>query len=341
MPIHCYFGPPGSGKSYELVNRVIVEAVKQGRVVYHNIPGISADEWAGEFGCDPDTIRLVDDGWFTDEANFPANDEDFAAGVGVLKGGELIVCDEASTIVPKGTGRNSPVSAHIDSFYRKHRHFTADVKALNGKVNRIAVDMYFATQDHQSLYATILHLTALRVDFEELKGVFGAGAYRAIVYKLHRATKQNRWGRPKLRRTDKRGYARYHSFAGGVDASTATTEDTAKVWTKGRVFGIVTVSCLMMAGCTVAVRTASDLFTVKPVAPIGQPAAVVRPALAPAATATPAGAFDPAFAVKGECVQSLVDVETRSYFDGTTWKPVSPRGDRWFLGGCSIAAPLG
>ena len=84
MPITCYFGAPGSGKTYELVNRVMVEAVRQGRTIYHNIPGVNADEWAGEFGCDPETIRFVPDSWFTDDTNFPADDDEFAAGVGVL-----------------------------------------------------------------------------------------------------------------------------------------------------------------------------------------------------------------------------------------------------------------
>lgn len=338
MPITCYFGPPGSGKSYELVNRVIVEAVKQGRTVYHNIPGINADQWAGEFGCDPDTLRLVPDSWFTDENNFPANDEEFAQGIGCLKGGELIVCDEASTIVPKGTGRNNPVTARIDSFYRKHRHFTADVKALNGKVNRIAVDMYFATQDSQSLYQTLLHLTALRVDFEELKGVFGAGAYRAIVYKSHRATKANRWGRPKLRKTDKRGYARYHSFAGGVDGQTASTEDTAKVWTKGRLFMIAAVTLLVVGGATVAVKQAVTLFTIKPVvkgSAVSQPSATAHFSR----SANGSFKFDAGAAINGECVRSILDVEGRSYFDGESWKQAEVRGDRWVLGNCSVAAP--
>jgi zona occludens toxin len=343
MPITCYFGAPGSGKTYELVNRVMVEAVKQGRTIYHNIPGVSADEWAGEFGCDPDTIKFVPDSWFTDDRNFPADDGEFAQGVGVLKGGELLVCDEASTIVPSGTGRNSPVSARLDSFYRKHRHFTADVVPVRGgKPSRIAVDMYFATQDHQSIYQTILHLTALRVDFNELKGLFGRGAYRAVIYKSHRATKANRWGNPKVRKMDARGYKRYHSFAGGVDGEVATTEDSAKVWTKYRIFLFSLIPLLLLGGGYFAVTTVRDIFTIKKPAPIAAPIAanIGNRKLHPGdAASASAGAFDAAAAIKGECIQSLVDVDGRSFFDGKVWKPILVMGDRWVLGGCSIRAP--
>jgi zona occludens toxin len=340
MPITCYFGAPGSGKTYELVNRVMVEAVRQGRTIYHNIPGVNADEWAGEFGCDPETIRFVPDSWFTDDTNFPADDDEFAAGVGVLKGGELLVCDEASTIVPSGTGRNSPVSKRIDGFYRKHRHFTADVVPLKGgKASRIAVDLYFATQDHQSIYQTILHLTALRVDFNELKGLFGKGAYRAVIYKSHRATKANRWGNPKVRKMDARGYKRYHSFAGGVDGEVATTEDSAKVWTKWRIFLFALIPVLLIGGGYFAVSTVSDLFTFKkPAIEAPRPIATTSPRPSGAGPAS-AGAFDAAAAIKGECVQSLVDVDGRSFFDGKEWKPIIVMGDRWYLGGCSIRAP--
>lgn len=335
MPVHCYFGAPGSGKTYELVNRVLVEAVAQGRTVFHNIPGIDADVWADEFGCDPSTLKYVDDDWFLDSANFPATDEEFAAGVGVLRGGELIICDEASTIFPRGTGRNSRVDQRLDSFLRKHRHFTGDVIGLDGTIQRIAVDLYFATQDHQSIHSTILHLCSLRVDFEEMKSVFGKNAYRAIVYKSHRATKANRHKAPMLRKTDAKGFKRYHSFAGGADAETAKTENSASVWSMGRIarFAMIPVF-LIVAG--LLLWKAIDMMRGRLERRPNQPVQAVP--ITPAPTVQ-SKSFDPAASLKGECVQHLIDVDSRTYFDGESWQPVRDVGGRWYLGSCFVSAP--
>lgn len=334
MPVHCYFGAPGSGKTYELVNRVLVEAVKQGRTVFHNIPGIDPEAWADEFGCDAETIRYVDDDWFLQSENFPSTDEEFAAGVGVLKGGELIICDEASTIFPRGTGRNSRVDARMDGFLRKHRHFTGDVVGVDGTISRIAVDLYFATQDYQSIHSTILHLCSLRVDFEEMKSVFGKNAYRAIVYKSHRATKANRHKAPMLRRTDSVGFKRYHSFAGGADAQTAKTEDSASVWSTGRiarflmipVFLIVAAILFYVAFQTFTGRNEKSRRPLAPVALRTSPVAGGKP-------------FDAAASLEGVCVQHLIDVDSRTYFDGENWKAARVVGSRWYLDGCFVPAP--
>lgn len=342
MPIHTYFGAPGSGKTYELVNRVMVEAVQQGRTIYHNIPGIDADKWAEEFKCDPKSIRYVDDGWFTDDRNFPASDEEFLKGGGVLKGGELIICDEASTIVPKGSGRNSRVTDRLDAFYRKHRHFTADVVPLaGGAPKRIAVDLYFATQDAASLHTTVAQLTGLRVDFNEMKALFGNKSYRAIIYKSNRATKANRHGKPVIRRMKSEGFKRYSSFAGGVQAEVAVTEDSGKIWTPYRIFLFCLIPVAVLGFGSVAVMLLLSVFRPAPaMADRGKPA-IVKQAVATAQPKAAAAAFDPVAQIRGECVQSLVDVDGKAYFDGASWKPVAVRGDRWYLGPCSVPAPRG
>ena len=343
MPIHTYFGAPGSGKTYELVNRVMVEAVHQGRTIYHNIPGISADKWSEEFGCDPTTIRYVSDDWFTDDTNFPSSDEDFLNGVGVIKGGELIICDEASTIVPKGSGSRSRVSASLDAFYRKHRHFTADVTPLKGGApSRIAVDLYFATQDAASLHSTIAQLTGLRVDFNEMKALLGNKAYRALVYKSNRATKANRHGKPLIRRMKDEGFKRYSSFAGGVEATVAVTEDTGKIWTPTRIVGFALIPLVLLVAGWFAVAFAVQIFRPAPAKAVTSPATIKSSNVVGAPAAQPraaAAAFDPAAQLKGECLQSLVDLEGRTYFDGTSWKPVVARDGRWYLGTCSVPEP--
>lgn len=321
MPIHLYFGPPGSGKTYELVNRVMVEAVKQGRKIYHNVPGIDPARWAEEFGCAEDALQLVNDDWFVDDANFPASDEEFEAGVGVLKGGELIVCDEASTIVPKGSGRNSRVSARLDAFYRKHRHYTADVIDLKGGRSRIAVDLYFASQDAASLHATVKELAALRVDFQPLRNLFGKGAYKATVYQSHRATKANRINKPVVRRTNSKGYARYHSFAGGANAETAVTESSGKFWTGPKVAGLSLIPLALIGG-------GYFLFT----SVAGFSDRVLHPQKPQAKYHGPA----PSAAKSGVCSTHLLDLEQKRYWSGTEWKPAQIVGDRWYLGSCYL-----
>lgn len=344
MPIFTYFGAPGSGKTYELVNRVMVEAVKQKRQVFHNIPGIDPEKWADEFGCDPASLHLVSDDWFGNDQNFPASDEEMLdkSREWACPGGSIIIVDEASTIFPPGTGKNSKVSPRLESWWRKHRHYTG----RNGDdPTPVATDIYFATQDPLSLAKVILHLCMRRVDFEELKGVFGARSYRAIIYKSHRATKANRDKKPLLRKMDTVGWKRYHSFAGGEDAQLAKTENSFKVWTPGKIALFVSIPVLLLGGIGGMVWTGkwiSDLAT-KPGAAQGNTAlaALDRPKPKPTPIAASAGAFDPAYAIKGECVQSLLDTQARTYFDGNAWLPVRVDGGRWWLGACSVPAPAG
>lgn len=337
MPVHGYFGAPGSGKSYELVNTVMIEAVGAGRTIYHNISGIDPDRWADEFGCDPASIRHVTDDWFVNDANFPANDEEFAAGVGVLKGGELIICDEATTVFPKGSGRNSVVSPRLESFLRKHRHFTGPCVALDGKSAILATDIYVATQDSQSLHSTLLHLMSLRLDFEELKSVFGKNAYRATVYKSHRATKANRHKKPMLRRTNAKGFARYHSFAGGEDAEIAKTEKSAEVWNWKTKLGMLLIPLALVGGVAVAATKLGEIFTPKTAAATaGTVGRAAASQIAPPAKPKMAGAFDPNFAVGGRCVQFLLDEDEGTFFDGEAWKPYRVIGNRYQLDSCWI-----
>ena len=335
MPVHGYFGAPGSGKSYELVNTVMVEGVRAGRVIYHNISGIDPDAWAVEFGCDPASIRQVNDDWFVDDSNFPANDDEFAAGVGVLKGGELIICDEATTIFPRGTGRNSVVSPRLDSFLRKHRHFVGPCTAIDGGTSILATDIYVATQDHQSIHSTLLHLMSLRLDFEELKSVFGKNAYKATVYKSHRATKANRHKKPMLRRTNAKGFARYHSFAGGEDADIAKTEKSAEVWNWKTKVGAALIPVAVIGGLAVAGLSLADLFASKAeagdVVPVPQNSARGSEPVQLASVA-----FDPNAELEGRCVQFLLDEEGGTYFDGSDWKPYRVIGNRYQLDGCWI-----
>ncbi|PZU44808.1 MAG: hypothetical protein DI568_14935 [Sphingomonas sp.] len=326
MPIHLYFGPPGSGKTYELVNRVMVEAVKAGRIVYHNIPGIDPIRWAEEFGCAEDALRFVDDDWFVNDQNFPESDEEFVQEFGVIRGGELIVCDEASTIVPRGTGRNSRVTARLDAFFRKHRHFTGDVIDLEGVRSRIAVDIYFASQDAASLHSTVRELAALRIDFQPLRNIFGKGCYKATVYQSHRATKANRIKDPIVRRTNPKGYARYHSFAGGIAGDTAVTESSGNYWTPKMLIGLSIIPITLCVGIYLLVSSAPSISKrfISPQSKRSENTQV-------ASAATDSGA----------CKTHLLDLEQKRYWSGAEWKPAQVVGDRWYLGSCYLERPRG
>lgn len=91
MAIHAYVGKPGSGKSYNTVQHVVVPSLKQGRHVVTNIP-LNADALLGEFGGNitqlpldwhqaadisqlfpPGCVALIDECWRRWPAGEPIN----------------------------------------------------------------------------------------------------------------------------------------------------------------------------------------------------------------------------------------------------------------------------
>jgi zona occludens toxin len=122
MAITLYTGLQGSGKSYEVVSSVIVEAVKVGRRVCTNIDGVDSEKIrhyvALKFGLDISMLGHVDH-----FKNDLVEEVDFFPTYGgessFVAAGDLVVIDEAWRFW--GTGKKS--LTHHEIFFREHRHF--------------------------------------------------------------------------------------------------------------------------------------------------------------------------------------------------------------------------
>lgn len=321
MPITNLFGPPGSGKSYELVNRFMVEAVEERRPhVYHTIEGIDPAQWEVEFGYPAELITLVDEEWFSNPLHFPVTHEDHKSGKFTMKGGEIILVDEAGLLFPAGTGKNNALPPRFEAYLRKHRHFTG--RTADGKI--IATDLVFASQDPDTLAKPLMTLSGQRVDYASLKE-FHPRAYRATYYKSRFARKSSRQGKPKLRTMKPEGFKRYNSFAGGANAQVVLTDKSTRFWTAKKIGLLSLIPLVIFGGVPTAAymgwglvkeRTA-QMERLGGAAPVA--AKVNRPDACPEGT--------------------IINVSKREYFDAGQWKqaiPVNELPVRWKLGGCSF-----
>jgi zona occludens toxin len=108
MTISAYTGLPGHGKSYGVVENVIVPALKSKRVVYTNIP-INSDVCIDKFN-----ISVIQ--FSIDE--IISNNDWFST---VFEAGSIIVIDEIWRLWPSGLNAKSTLLQHKE-FLAEHRH---------------------------------------------------------------------------------------------------------------------------------------------------------------------------------------------------------------------------
>ncbi|PRD95446.1 zonular occludens toxin domain-containing protein [Burkholderia ambifaria] len=134
MPINAFGGGPGSGKTYGVMEHVILPAVSKGRFIVTNIDGLDPDAiyqhvaenapkgtiiCIGHIrGCDRSAPE--EDNFFPGEEALdkpmPIPDPEF----GRVWGGDLVVIDEATRYWSQG----EKIKRSHAYFFREHRHFT-------------------------------------------------------------------------------------------------------------------------------------------------------------------------------------------------------------------------
>ena len=158
MAIHAYVGKPGHGKSYGVVERVVIPSLKQGRHVVTNIP-LNADDLLADFGG---TIQQLPANWFelSDLAEY------------VLPGCVLII-DEAWRRWPQGQKSNQ-ANPWDKTLLAEHRHM---VDAKNNSMRIVIV-----TQDLSQIpsWARTLIETTFRV-IKISKKLYRVDVYSGVV----------------------------------------------------------------------------------------------------------------------------------------------------------------
>ncbi len=227
MAINAYIGLMGSGKSYEVVSQVILEAYRNGRTVVSNIDGLNEEEFkkylknehqrkyglleklvfkyknkeVPEFD---DTkfgkIIIVSDEEVKKGRFFPNDDRKDA----IVPWGALVVIDEAWKI---WGNEKEPLPDHLE-FFTKHRHYVDE----NTKQS---CDLAICVQDLGLVHKKLKVLIEQTTKTTKLKFIGAPKKYRIDIYQGNKQTKASLISQF-YRSYKKDIFPLYHSYSGGV-----------------------------------------------------------------------------------------------------------------------------
>ncbi len=181
MAIKGYFGSPGSGKTYEVVENVIVPAMAQGRRVVTNIAGLNGEAIAAYLvakGNDVGKIGTI--------FNVLLNEDiagKFAVIVGdgesayldesrsIVRGGDMVVLDEVWRVWEDGK------KLHDDDrrFLRMHRH-------LMNAETRVTCDIAIISQTFTDVHRQVRSLIEERYEMSKHLALGMRNRYRVAIY---------------------------------------------------------------------------------------------------------------------------------------------------------------
>jgi zona occludens toxin len=160
MTINAFTGLPGSGKSYGVVEHVIVPALKRGRMVWTNIP-FNAAAMSAYAGSLPQAFHVDDirnnPRWFQD----------------VLPAGVVLVLDECWRLWPAGLKANNIAEPH-KSFLAEHRHLVGE--------DGFSTEIYLVTQDLAQIAAFARQLVESTYRAHKLAAVGLSKKFRVDIY---------------------------------------------------------------------------------------------------------------------------------------------------------------
>lgn len=160
MTISAYVGLPGAGKSYGVVENVIIPAIKAGRRVLTNIPMVQ-EQWLKQYKAVPEVFDIAD----------IAKDSEWWQKNNVH--GAVVVLDELYKLWPAGmTAKN--VRESDKSFLAEHRHMVDE--------SGFSTEVILVTQDLSQIanFARALVETTFRVVKMSKLGL--SKSYRVDVY---------------------------------------------------------------------------------------------------------------------------------------------------------------
>lgn len=155
MSIVLYTGLPGAGKSYSVVQYVLIPAAQEGRVIVTNVP--LSDDFASHFGAVVRPVPSVDD----------------AEGWRELPPGAVICFDEAWRFFPSGVQANK-IPEFIREAFSMHRHRVDS----EGRSQQIVL----VTQQSSQLSRFVRDLVEQRFNMVKLTAVGVRKRFRVDVY---------------------------------------------------------------------------------------------------------------------------------------------------------------
>ncbi|MBM5573653.1 zonular occludens toxin domain-containing protein [Deefgea sp. CFH1-16] len=214
MAINVYAGLQGSGKSFEVVSSVILEAISNGRRVVTNVAGINEDK-IHEYLINNKNIESDKLGHIIHVTNervsqacfFP--DEEKPDLESVVEGGDLVAIDEAWRFWGTDNGKLS--HEHMQ-YFRMHRHYVHEKTA-------VACDVVLMTQDVTGLHRSVKNVIEFTFRMQKHKSLGFSKRYRVDI---HEGWKLNSKTRIDTRQKsyDPKIFPLYQSYTGGQGQET-------------------------------------------------------------------------------------------------------------------------
>lgn len=183
MALNCYTGLMGSGKSYEVISTVLINALAKGRRVVCNIDGLDYEAIvayirlhfpdAGEIG---ELVHVTNDDVM--KPGFFPTDKTVADGKSIVRPGDLVIIDECWRFW--GTGEK--ITAEHREFFRMHRHYVCEE-------NGHACDIVMMIQDMGSLNRGVRDVVEMSTKTVKLKALGFHKKYRIEVYETGKMNK--------------------------------------------------------------------------------------------------------------------------------------------------------
>jgi len=210
MSIVAYIGRPGSGKSYGVVENVILPALRKSRTVVTNIP-LHQDALQAAF----DAYRLL-----------PFTAEDYAKPEFwlTLPAGAVVVLDEVWRAFPAGLTQDK-IPPERREFLAEHRHQVGE--------DGFSTEVVLVTQDLKQIAASIRSLIDKLYVAEKLDAVGATHRYRVDIYQGSEA-KEAKFIRSVQGRYRPEVYRFYQSHTKAQNAAVAGIEERpdqrATIW---------------------------------------------------------------------------------------------------------------
>lgn len=242
MPINCYTGLMGSGKSYEVVSFVIIMAILAGRNVVTNVDGIDGDA-IREYCAKKHKVDLAGLGTVRHCTNDDVKKEDFLPfGTNdptFVQPGDLVCIDEAWRF----WGTKEKIHANHAIFFREHRHYV-------NPVTQVSCDLVLMVQDISDLNRLLKVVVELTFRTTKLKSVGFSNKYRIEMWEGYKLTRGARISM-NLKKYRPEIFPLYSSYQGGkgkemqVD-SRQNIFANAALW---RQIGLMVAGFIISGGC--------------------------------------------------------------------------------------------
>ena len=207
MPINAYTGLMGSGKSYECVSSVIVQAIKNGRRVVTNVEGIDSDairaycqeKWSIEPGKLGRVVHCQNDD--VGKASFLPHGEDVDT---FCKPGDIICIDEAWRF----WGTDCKLLPEHKIFFREHRHYIHPE-------SKVSCDLVLMVQDIGDLHRTLKVVVEVTFKTTKIKTLGWDKTYRVEMWEGYKLTQRSRVS-VENKQYQKDIFPLYSSYQGGT-----------------------------------------------------------------------------------------------------------------------------